>query len=262
MGVFFIRLALLAGFVALLPARALCDVAPPPSPSPEESPLRSAPAPYFSAEEEVSPDYDGTAGSSTLINLRGQIPYAAGAARYVFRVRIPIVTSAPQTAITGTGDVALFDLAVSDTQSGRWLTGATVRLPSGQKDSLGTGKYSIGPAFGYESRRGSWVFGFFEQNFFSVIGPKSRPPVGQSKIEPTIAYVFPRGWTVGTSRMTFTYDWVRSAWTDVPLGVGVDKTFADALRRIDASFEIEKNLAGVKGAPGWTLRTAVKWTFR
>jgi hypothetical protein len=254
-----VAVVVLAGFPLLLPAKALSDTAP--SPSPRPSPSGAAPAPYFSAEEDVSPTYDDTKGSSTVLNLRGQIPFVGAGVQQAFRIRLPIVTSAPQTAITGAGDISLFDLALSSTPRGRWLEGATIRIPSAQNDSLGSGKYSLGPALGYETRQGAWTVGFFNQNFFSVIGPRSRSPVGQTKIEPTAAYTLPRGWSVGTSTMSFTYDWVRNAWTDVPIGLRVDKAFRNVPRPIDAYVEFEKNLAAVAGVPGWTFRAAVKWTF-
>ncbi len=209
----------------------------------------------------MSPTYDATKGSSTVLNLRAQVPFVGAGLQQVFRIRLPIVTSAPQTAITGAGDISLFDLAVLSTPRGRWLGGATIRIPSAQNDSLGSGKYSIGPAIGYETRQGTWTLGFFNQNFFSVIGPNSRSPVGQTKIEPNAAYALPRGWSIGTSTMTFTYDWVRNAWTEVPIGLRIDKNFRNVLRPIDAYVEFEKNLAGVAGVPGWTFRVAVKWTF-
>jgi hypothetical protein len=254
---------LLAGIALLFPTGALCDTTASPSPSPSTQPSQNAaaPAPYFSAEEEVSPSYDDTTGSSTVLNLSGQIPYFGAGVQQVFRIKLPVVTSAPQTAITGTGDISLFDLAVYGTPYGRWLSGATIRLPSGENDSLGSGKYSVGPAVGYEVRQGAWRMGFFNQNFFSVVGPKSRPPVGQTKIQPTIAYALPRGWTIGTSSMTFTYDWVRNAWTEVPIGLRIDKAFQN-VQPLDASFDVEKNLAAVAGVPGWTFRTAVRWTFQ
>jgi hypothetical protein len=255
----FVASAVLAGVALLLPIEARCDATP--SPSPQPSPNRAAPAPYFSAEEEGSPSYDDETGSSTQLNLRGQIPYLAGSVQYVFRIKLPIVTSAPATSITGAGDISLFDLAVLDNPRGRWLAGATIRLPSAQNDSLGSGKYSVGPAFGYETRQGPWTLGFFNQDFFSVIGPESRSPVGQTKIDPTIAYALPRGWTIGTSTMSFTYDWVRNEWTGLPVGVRIDKAFQNELHPLDAYLEIEKNLAAVPGVPAWTIRALVKWTF-
>lgn len=240
---------------ALVPAQGQAQLAPaPPSPSP------APPSPYVSIEEEVSPEYDAESGSSSLTNLRGQIPYVAGG-QYVFRLKLPIVTSAPAAAVTGAGDLVLYDLAVTDAARGRWLDGVTVRIPTAQNDSLGTGKYSIGPAFGYESQHGLWTFGFFQQDFFSVIGPKSRSPVGQSKIEPVLVFALPRGWSVGLSSMTITYDWVRDEWTEVPVGLRVAKRFSDGLRPLEASFEMEQNLADAKDVPAWTILTLLKWTL-
>ena len=224
------------------------------------TPMPVPPAPYVSIEEEVSPDYDDENGSSSLVNVRGQLPYVAGA-QYVFRLKLPIVTSAPATAVTGAGDLALYDLAVSDVARGRWLEGVTIRVPTAQNDSLGTGKYSVGPAFGYETHYGPWTLGFFQQDFFSVIGPASRSPVGQSKIEPTVTLALARGWSIGLSSMTITYDWVRNEWTEVPVGMRVAKRFSGGLDPLEASVEMEQNLADVRGAPGWTIRTLLKWTL-
>ncbi len=255
----FVAPIVFASLALLSPIDARCEATPSPSPPPAN---RAAPASYFSAEEEVSPTYDDTTGSSTVLNLRGQIPYLAGGTQYVFRVKLPIVTSAPATSITGAGDIALFDLVVLDHPGGRWLAGTTVRVPSAQNDSLGSGKYSAGPAFGYETKDGPWTLGFFNQDYFSIIGPASRAPVGQTKIEPTIVYSLPRGWTIGSSTMSFTYDWVRNEWTEVPLGLGIGKAFQNDLQPLNASLEAEKNLAAVPDVPGWTIRASVKWTFR
>jgi hypothetical protein len=252
------RRAALSAFAlafAFVPARSPAQqipAAPTPTPAP--------PAPYVSIEEEVSPNYDDESGSSNLVNVRGQLPYLAGA-QYVFRLKLPIVTSAPTTAVTGAGDLALYDLAVSDSARGQWLEGVTIRIPSAQHDSLGSGKYSVGPAFGYQTQHGPWTLGFFQQSFFSVIGPSSRSPVGQSKIEPAVTLALARGWSIGLSTMTITYDWVHNEWTEVPVGMRVAKRFNGGLSPLEASLEMEQNLADVKGAPGWTIRTRLKWTL-
>jgi hypothetical protein len=240
---------------AFVPAQSRAQqipVTPTPTPAP--------PAPYVSIEEEVSPNYDDESGSSNLVNVRAQLPYVAGA-QYVFRLKLPIVTSAPATAVTGAGDLALYDLAVTDAARGRWLEGVTIRVPTAQNDSLGSGKYSVGPAFGYETQRGPWTLGFFQQDFFSVIGPASRSPVGQSKIEPSVTLALARGWSIGLSTMTITYDWVHNEWTEAPVGMRVAKRFNGGLSPLEASAEMEQNLADVKGAPGWTIRTRLKWTL-
>jgi hypothetical protein len=230
------------------------DIAASPTPSP------APPAPSVSIEDEISPEYDGESGSSSLVNLRGQLPYVAGA-QYVLRLKLPLVISAPATAVTGAGDLVLYDLAVSDAARGRWLEGVTIRVPTAQNDSLGSGKYSVGPAFGYETVHGPWTLGFFQQDFFSVIGPASRSSVGQSKIEPTVTLALARGWSIGLSTMAVTYDWVGNEWTQVPVGLRVAKRFNGGLTPLEASLEVEQNLADARGAPAWTIRTLLKWTL-
>lgn len=247
--------AALAFAFALLPAQSHAEEIPA-SPTPSPAP----PAPSVSIEQEASPEYDRESGSSSLVNFRGQLPYIAGA-QYVLRLKLPIVMSAPATAVTGAGDLALYDLAVSDAPRARWLEGVTIRVPTAQNDSLGSGKYSVGPAFGYETVRGPWTLGFFQQDFFSVIGPKSRSPVGQSKIEPSITLALAPGWSIGLSTMAVTYDWVNNEWTEVPLGLRVAKRFSGGLSPLEASFEAEQNLADARGAPAWTIRTLLKWTL-
>jgi hypothetical protein len=247
--------AALAFAFAVLPTQSrAAEISGSPTPSP------APPAPSVSIEQEVSPEYDGESGSSSLVNVRGQLPYVAGA-QYVLRLKLPIVISAPAAAVTGAGDLTLFDLAVSDVAGGRWLEGVTIRVPTAQNDSLGSGKYSVGPAFGYETVDGPWTLGFFQQDFFSVIGPKSRSPVGQSKIEPSVTLALAPGWSIGLSTMAVTYDWVKNEWTEVPVGLRVAKRFSRGRSPLEASFEVEQNLADARGAPAWTIRTLLKWTL-
>jgi hypothetical protein len=233
-------------------SRAACADSPDPSPSPVST--------YVSIEEESSPDYDGESGSSNQFNLRAQTPFADGT--WALRLKLPMVLSAPATSITGAGDLQLFALKVAPTAlGGGWLAGATLKLPTSQNTSLGSGKFSIGPAGGYQVKSGAWTLGFFAQSFFSVAGTGARPGVAQSKMQPSATYAFGNGWSVGTSIMTFTYDWISDQWTDVPIGLRIGKRLGNPRAPLDLAFEGEKNLADARGAPGWTLRTSFRYTF-
>lgn len=227
--------------------------APPPSPTPAASP--APPSRNVSVEDEFSPSYYGEGGNSNTVNLRAQLPYAA--ARWILRLKLPVVTAAPPESITGTGDLSLADLAVTNAGAGQWLGGFTLRVPIGN-DSLGTHKYSLGPAGGFATRSGAWTLGFFGQAYFSVIGPSSYPGVGKTQIEPDIGFALQDGWSIGLSTMQFTYDWVRNRWTDVPLGFRVSRRFGRATP-FDAYLEGERNLAHAEDTPGWTIRSLLRW---
>ena len=225
--------------------------------TPPATPPPSLP-PNISVEEEYTPSYDAENGASTVLNFRTQIPIKSRRP-YLIRFKLPVVTSAPANAVTGAGDLSVFGLTVAGTERQTRLIGFTVRVPLAHDNSLGSGKYSIGPAYGYQNRIGPWTIGFFTQSFFSVIGPSSRATVGQSKIEPILSYSFQDGWSVGLSTMSMTYNWVRNQWTEVPFGFGVDKRLGASLQ---ASLESETNLVTAKFAPSWTIRGLLKWQWR
>jgi hypothetical protein len=218
-------------------------------------------------EEEFSPDYSGESGSSTVLNLSGQTLIAGN--RYLLRLKLPLVTSAPAESVTGAGDLALTDLRFFDTDATHYVAGLTARVPTGEISSLGSGKYSIGPAFGYQYQWWRWRVGFYSQNYFSVVGPSSRAPVGKSKIEPIVSISLPHGWNVGLSTMGFTYDWVLNKWTEVPIGGRVTKGFGrfgnlgaiGNFLPLQATLEVEENLSHVHDTPQWTTRLSMRWVL-
>ncbi|MGC1380647.1 MAG: hypothetical protein WA814_06440 [Candidatus Baltobacteraceae bacterium] len=238
--------------IALLPVPGRCDA--PPSPAPTMAPLPAT----VSAEDEFAPTYQSETGSSNIVNLRAQIPYDD--ATYVFRLKLPIVTSAPGASVTGAGDLALWDLAVLGNGRAQWLVGLNARVPTAN-DSLGSNKYSLGPAFGYRTKVGAWSVGFFNESFFSLVGPSWYPPVGKTKIQPIATLTVAPQWSVGLSTMKFTYDWVLNRWTEVPLGLRVEKQAVGKIAPLGGYLEAERNLARAPDTPGWTFRALLRWTF-
>jgi hypothetical protein len=261
------RSACCAAFFALLlasePVRSAADATSAPNPSPTPQP----PSPYVQLEEDVSPDYTSESGSSTVLNVSGQTLFAGNGA--LLRLKLPIVTSAPAESVTGAGDLAVTALRFFNTYTTNELAGVTIRIPTAQNSSLGSDKYSVGPAFGYESQTGLWRLGFYSQNYFSVIGPSWRSPVGKSKFEPIVSLALPNGWSLGFSSMSITYDWVLNKWTEVPIGGRISKRFGrfgrlgaiGTLLPLEATLEAEKNLSRVADTPGWTTRISLRWTL-
>jgi hypothetical protein len=267
--------ASLALFAVPALSHVACAADAPPSPAPAASPAPAPvpslppPRPYVSLEEEYSPDYDDESGQSVLLNLRAQLPYVENGQQYVIRVKLPFVTTSPPEAVTGVGDSTLTYLAVDDASGGRWTYGVTMKLPTAGDSSLGSGKYSIGPAAGYERTSGVWTVGLGTTNYFSVIGPASRAQVAQTKIDPSAQLSLPRGWAIGTSTMSYTYNWVPGMWVNVPLGLRIEKAFgtnaglplAQLLAPIVGSAEFEKNLVATADTPSWTIRVMLRWNL-
>lgn len=245
--------------LALFPLQALAQTAAPsPSPSPQPRPTPPPLGEYVSVEDEFSPHYYGESGSSNLVNWRAQVPYDDSA--YLVRLKLPVVTGAPPESLTGAGDLAATNLAAIEYDASHVLAGVTTRFPTAN-DSLGSHKYSIGPAFGIVKPTGLWSFGFYSESYFSVIGPKSYPGVGKSKIAPVLSVVLPRGWVVGFSTMQFTYDYVVNRWTDVPVGLRLEHRGIFGLPQFRVYGDAERNFAHTSDTPSWTYRIGLRWTI-
>lgn len=225
---------------------------------------------WFSLEDE---SLQSVSGASNQLNLRAQIPLAAappltsviasGRVLSLIKFKLPIVISAPSNigveAAVGTGDLTVAWLGGFGSAQSRWAGGASFKFPTGA-GSLGSGKWSVGPAIGYTAGVGAWTLGVYSQSFFSYAGSGSRAPVAQTQIEPTISYAFADGWSIGSSQMKYTYDYDSGRFTNVPLGVRVSKQMDAGAKRWNAYFEAEKNLA-TSGGTSWSVRLGAKLVF-
>jgi len=270
-----------AWFILLTASRAVADTGrAAPSPPPETTELNVGdPSPDFNApvnprlwvslEDEVSPSYSGLSGSSNQLNFRAQVPLGQyirhpllwSRRLQMIRLKLPVVTSAPSTAVKGNGDTTLLGLQYLGVKERQWLVGPAFRLPTASVNDLGSGKWSVGPAAGYTYVHGTTSIGLFTQSFFSFAGPRSRQSVAQTQLQPGLFFSLPRGWIAGTSQMQFTYNWQRGQWTALPLGLRIARNIETEKRNLSAGFEAEKNLIHVEGTPGWTLRLNFRYQF-
>ncbi len=288
MGLKSVAIFAIAAFVSLssLAQAARADEPSTPSPSPSSEPATNTatveerensalvdpltPNLWFSLEDE---SLQSISGPSNQLNLRAQIPLAisppitnllaSGHALSLIKLKVPIVLSAPSNtgveAATGTGDVTMTWLGGFGTAQARWAGGAAFKFPTGS-GSLGSGKWSAGPALGYTYETGLWTLGVYTQSFFSYAGSGARSPVAQTQLQPQISVALPGGWSIGNSEMKFTYNYDEGAFANVPVGIRVAKQVDTGARRLDAYFEAEKNL-NTSGGTTWNLRLGAKLVF-
>ncbi len=235
-----------------------------PSPS-HESPLD--PSEWFSIEDEAMPSYDGMTGAGNTMNLRAQIPIGHDLLPILGRLtrlqlikfKLPYQFSSPSQSSPGLGDTTLVGLTYLGRRDFKWTIGPSFKLPTASQMSLGSGKWSVGPAGSYAYRHGDTEMGIYTQNFFSFAGPSSRKAVSQTEFQPSLAFGLGHGWSVGTSYMMFKYNWEKPAWENVPLGIRFAKKFSLGAGRMDAGLEAEKNLTFYKGQPDMTYRINFKY---
>ena len=198
--------------------------------------------------------------SGNTILLRSAMPFTTGPLKHIARVTLPIVTSSP-SGKSGLGDLVLFDLIVFDQPWGRWGVGPVMLIPIASNDLLGADKWAAGPAIGFVARSKKLMWGLFNQNLFSFAGNDDREDVNVSILQPIINYSLPDKWSIGTSEMNVTYDWKKSHWTALPLGVKLAKLVKFGKLPVQFSGAYEYNFADRYVAPMWTANFTVKFLF-
>ena len=212
-------------------------------------------------QEVYAGDYhllDGETGNTLL--LRSAVPFQTGSLNHIARGTLPIVTDSP-TGKTGLSDLVLFDLIVFNESWGRWGLGPVMLFPTASHKELGTGMWAVGPAAGFVVRSDKLMWGIFNQNLFSFAGDTAREEVKLAILQPIVNYSLPDKWSVGLSEMNVTYDWVKSAWTNLPLGAKVAKLVRFGKLPVQFSGSYEYNFADDFVAPQWAVNFTVKFLF-
>jgi len=194
------------------------------------------------------------------VQLRLSVPFKTGKLKHITRATLPIITDSP-TGETGLGDTILFDLMTFDASWGRWGVGLVALLPTASDEKLGSEKFGAGPAMGFIARKPGFLWGIFNQNVFSFAGESDREDVRISILQPISNISLPNKWSVGLSEMNITYDWEKSAWTSLPLGIKVSKMIKFGSRPMTFSATSEYNFQDDYVAPKWTVNFAIKYLF-
>jgi hypothetical protein len=198
------------------------------------------------------------ADANTVV-LRPVVPFATGPLRHIFRITVPFITDSP-ILDTGFSDMTLFDLIVFNQSWGRWGIGPVALLPTGGS-SRGADKWALGPAVGFTARQKKLLWGLFNQNLFSFAGDGDRPDVNVSVLQPILSRGLGHGWSVGSSEMTFAYDWEGGRWSSLPLGVKVSKLAKFPVLPLQFGIQYEYDFADDAVGPANTVRVSVKALF-
>jgi hypothetical protein len=117
-----------------------------------------------------------------------------------------------------------------------WAIGPAFLLPTATDDTLGTGKFAIGPTAVALAQPGHWTIGALASNVWSVAGPSDRPDVNLFTLQYFLNYNLPKGWSIGSSPI-LTANWNASSgnvWT-VPAGLAIARVFKVGAQPMNAS---------------------------
>jgi hypothetical protein len=140
--------------------------------------------------------------------------------------------------------------------------GPIVSFPTASDETLGFGKWRVGPAAAVISMPGRWVFGGLVSNLWSVGGDSDREDIVTLAIQPFVFYNFPSGWYAVSSPIISAFWTENSAdrWT-VPLGGGFGKVFKIGKQNMNASVQAFYNVEQTVNDGDWSLRLQLQFLF-
>ena len=214
----------------------------------------------LSSSLDVGPG-NGTTGG---LNVQPVIPVSLGYDwRLITRTSLSLLTTQQPHRKGWFGDIEL-QTYVSPGFFNKWVWGfgPVVDAPTATENSLGTGKWSAGPAAGLVFVSGPWVNGVLANQTWSFAGQSDRAAVSQSTFEPVISYNFENGWFLGFDS-TMTADWNAPSdrrWT-IPIGLDAGKEFEIGRHTLSFQFGTYYNVERAEGAARWLVRVQVTLEF-
>lgn len=210
--------------------------------------------------------YDRT---QNIFNIQPVVPVSLNEDWLVVtRTIVPIVYQpatgpANSSSHFGLGDITPQFFFVPKTKGHlTWGVGPVFLLPTATDDSLGTGKWGIGPTGVVVWSKDRWVIGALANNIWSVAGDSDRRDVNQLLVQPFVNYNLDNGWYI-LSAPIITANWQANSGNQwlVPIGGGVGKLFNIGKQPINASLQAYLNAEKPKHGPEWTARFQFQLLF-
>jgi hypothetical protein len=156
----------------------------------------------------------------------------------------------------GLGDInytALFTLR--GRRRSHWALGPTINFPTATSNSLGSDKWSAGPAVAALAIRPPWMGAVVAQNLWSFAGDSDRRDVNTMLLQLIGFYNMRNGWYF-VSAPLITANWEADSdnrWL-VPIGGGIGRAFGLGSQPVAARFQAFYHVERPEGAPEWTLQ--------
>jgi hypothetical protein len=207
-------------------------------------------------------------GSQWKINIQPVIPFSIGEDwNIITRTIMPLIDQNDIPA-PGQGDSGLGDITASQFFSPKaptangwiWGVGPVWLLPTATEDTLGGGKFGLGPTAVALKQVGPWTYGALVNHIWSVAGEGDRADISSTFLQPFLAYVTGTHTTFSLNTET-SYDWENEEWS-VPINLLV----AQMLKVGKQPFQIA---AGIRywadspegGAEDWGARLQLTFLF-
>jgi hypothetical protein len=111
-----------------------------------------------------------------------------------------------------------------------WGAGPVFLFPTATDESLGSGKWGVGPTAVALKQSGPWTVGALVNHVWSVAGDDDRSDVSSTFLQPFVNYTTPRATSFFLNTES-TYDWKQSQWS-VPINAGVNQLLTLGSQRV------------------------------
>jgi len=185
-------------------------------------------APITTFVTQFRSEFDNGPDGATNYQLRLQPSFfkpLEGGSALLVRSIVPLRKQTWPSGDGGLGDINVLPYYVPDIRSSTFIGyGAALSMPTATEPSLGTGKWSAGPAVLFAQTGQPITWGGLAQQLWSFGGQSGRDNVNISTMQPFLTYLLGGGWSA-TVTSESSYDWNGAAgqrWL-VPVALSTSK---------------------------------------
>jgi hypothetical protein len=140
-----------------------------------------------------------------------------------------------------------------------WGVGPVFQLPTATDDSLGAGRWGMGPTGVILKQSGPWTYGALVNHIWGFQRDDGRKNVNATFLQPFLSYTFKTATTLTVNTET-TYDWSDEQWT-VPLFAGVGQIVKIGKLPVNLQLGGRYWVEGPDTAPDWGIRFQMTFLF-
>ena len=212
---------------------------------------------------EVGPDGEF---HNQVLKFQPVIPFVGEKGKFLLRPILPLLSNEFPLDKSGVGDLFVQGYYIPHREGAaiEFGFGPAVVFDTASDDSLGSGKWSVGPAFVliHKTRDRNWTMAALANHIWSVAGDDDRENVSQTSLQPILTRSFPNSWSMTFSSESI-YNWHAGsgdAWT-VPLGISVSKVVKVGQHPVSFGTAGFYNVERPESATRWTARFTITLVF-
>lgn len=182
---------------------------------------------------------------------------------FLLRTIAPVVFRNWPTNEWGLGDITLVPYYVPDITKQTFIGyGAAIGIPSATDDSLGSEKWTAGPAMIIANTGDPLTFGSLLQHIWSYAGNRERDDISVTTVQPFMAYLIGDGWTASLN-VEASYNWnLDEDKLTLPIGVGASKVVSLGDTFMNFGLAAVTYTQKPEFAPDWELRINATYVFK